>query len=141
MPTCSPCAPCVSGTRGRTCCTSIPRRACDGCSSSWCSAACTRRTPRSRFRALCLLQNLGDRAGADPAAALTNREPRALFERDRGQEVTRDRRVVAGHHHLRACRQLERARHVGRPDVELRTIAVEERRVAATLFLGEDVHL
>jgi hypothetical protein len=33
------------------------------------------------------------------------------------------------------------AGHVGGAEVELRTVVVEERRVTATLFLGQDVDL
>ena len=49
--------------------------------------------------------------------------------------------VVARHHHLHAFRQLARARHVRRAEVELRTVALEERRVTAALFLRQHVHL
>src|SRR3954468_14418190 len=88
-----------------------------------------------------LFNDLADRAGADRAAAFTNRETGALLERDRGVQRRGDRRVVARHHHLDAFRQLQRAGDVGRSDVELRTVAVEERRVTAALFLREDVDL
>src|SRR5262249_7582168 len=37
--------------------------------------------------------------------------------------------------------QLQRTGDVRRPDVELRTVPVEERRVAATLLLRKDVYL
>ena len=49
--------------------------------------------------------------------------------------------VVARHHHLGAFRQLHDAGHVGRAEVELRTVVGEERRVTAALFLGQDVGL
>jgi len=49
--------------------------------------------------------------------------------------------VVARHHHLRAFRQLRRSRHVRRAEVELRTIAIEERRMTTTLFLRQHVDL
>src|SRR5262245_52279660 len=55
-----------------------------------------------------LFNDLGDRAGADGAAALTNREPRALLERDRNVQFGGDAGVVARHHHLDALRQLQR---------------------------------
>ena len=88
-----------------------------------------------------LFDDLRDRAGADRAAAFADREARALFERDRRHQLAGDRRVVARHHHLDAFRQVQRAGDVGRPDVELRTVAVEERRVTAALFLRQDVDL
>src|SRR5690606_40776327 len=49
--------------------------------------------------------------------------------------------VVARHHHLHSLRQLHRTRHVGRAEVELRTITLEERRVPAALLLRQYVHL
>src|SRR5687768_5593384 len=88
-----------------------------------------------------LLEDLRDRARADGAAAFADREPRALFERDRRVQFSRDAGVVARHHHLDTLRQLERAGDVGGADVELRTIAVEERRVTAALILRQDVDL
>src|SRR5437762_1349889 len=88
-----------------------------------------------------LFDDIGHRAGADRPAALADREARALLERDGRHQLAADRRVVAGHHHLDALRQVQRAGDVGGADVELRTIAVEERRVAAALLLREDVYL
>src|SRR5262245_51461954 len=102
--------------------------------------------PLRRMRIFCcgngaLLDDLGDDAGADRAAALANREAEALVHRDRLTEVDLHVRVVAGHDHLLALGELDGAGHVRRPEVELRPVAVEERRVAATLVLREDVHL
>jgi hypothetical protein len=47
--------------------------------------------------------------------------------------------VVAGHDHLNALGQIDHSGHVGRAEVELRAVAVEERRMATTLVLREDV--
>src|SRR4029077_15440538 len=88
-----------------------------------------------------LFDDLGNRAGADGTAAFADREPEAFFERHRGHQLTADPRVVARHHHLDALGQIQRPGDVGHLDVELRTVAVEERRVTAALFLREDVHL
>src|SRR4029077_6346435 len=49
--------------------------------------------------------------------------------------------VVAGHDHLRPVGQADRARDVGRPEVELGPVAVVEGGMAATLLLGQDVDL
>ena len=54
---------------------------------------------------------------------------------------TFDLDVVARHHHLGALGQRADAGHVGGAEVELRAVAVEERRVPAALFLREDVDL
>src|SRR5262245_55446836 len=88
-----------------------------------------------------LLDDLGDAAGADGAAALTDREPEAVFHRDRRDQLDVHRDVVARHHHLDALGQVGGTGHVGRAEVELRPVAVEERGVAAALFLGQDVDL
>src|ERR1700694_1373194 len=90
---------------------------------------------------MALLDDVGDRAGADRAAAFADGEAGAFFERDRRHQLAADRRVVARHHHLDAFRQIQRPGDVGRPDVKLRTIAIEERRVTAALFFRQDVDL
>src|SRR5262245_38616240 len=92
-------------------------------------------------RGLGLLDDLGDRAGADRAAALADGEAQLLLERDGLDELDLDRGVVARHAHLGAAEQLDRARDVRRAEVELRPVVLEERRVAAALVLREDVDL
>ena len=47
--------------------------------------------------------------------------------------------VVARHNHLGALGQLHDTGNVGGAEVELRTVVVEERGVAAALVLGQDV--
>src|SRR5688500_10710007 len=87
-----------------------------------------------------LLQDLGDPAGPDGAAAFADREPEALLHRDRLVELDPHLHVVARHHHLHPFGQMCHAGDVGGPEVELRLVAVEERRVPAALLLGQDVH-
>src|SRR5205085_2077223 len=86
-----------------------------------------------------LLDDAGDDAGTDGAAALADGEAKLLFHRDRHDQVHFHRNVVARHHHLGAFRQVHDTGHVGGAEIELRTVVGEERGVAATLFLGEDV--
>src|SRR5690606_13303512 len=88
-----------------------------------------------------LLVDLGDDARAHRAATLADGETQALVHRDRVDQRHRHLHVVAGHHHLDAFRKLHRARDVGRAEVELRAVALEERRVTATLVLRQHVHL
>src|SRR5439155_3783703 len=88
-----------------------------------------------------LLNDVGDRAGADGPAAFTDGEARALFESDRRHQLAADRRIVARHHHLDAFRQVQRPGDLGGAYGYLGTVPVEERRVAAALFLRQDVHL
>src|SRR5438477_1822029 len=80
--------------------------------------------------------DLGDDPGADGAAAFADREAHPVFERDRGDQLDLHPDVVPGHHHLDPVRELDRAGHVGGPDVELRPIAVEERGVPPALFFA-----
>ena len=49
--------------------------------------------------------------------------------------------VIAGHDHLDAFRQLDRAGHVRGAEIELRAVVGEERRVPAAFVLRENVDL
>src|SRR4249920_3738823 len=77
-----------------------------------------------------LLYDRGDDARTDGAAAFTNGEAETLLHGDRHDQLDRHRDVVAGHDHLGALGKLHHAGHVGRPEVELRTIIGEERSMA-----------
>src|SRR5512133_4335154 len=88
-----------------------------------------------------LLQDLRDTARADGAAAFADSEAQALLHRDGADELASDLDVVAGHDHLGALGQVRHAGHVGGAEVELRTVAVEERGVTAAFLLGQDVDL
>src|SRR5471030_3222439 len=86
-----------------------------------------------------LLDDARDDARADGATALADGEAKLLLHRDRDDQRDLHRDVVARHHHLGAFRQRDDARHVRGAEVELRPIVGEERRVTATLFLGQNV--
>src|SRR5947209_19809502 len=86
-----------------------------------------------------LLDDLRDATGADGPATLTDGEAQALLHGDRLDQLDRHLGVVARHDHLGAGRQRHDAGDVGRPEVELRTVVVEERRVPTALVLREDV--
>src|SRR6266508_934692 len=88
-----------------------------------------------------LLQDFGDGAGADGAAAFADRETQTLLHRDGRDQVDLQRHRVPGHHHLHPLRQLRCPRHVRRPEEKLRPVPVEERRVTAPLLLRQDVGL
>src|SRR5215208_4175646 len=88
-----------------------------------------------------LLDDFGDAAGAHAAAALADGEAQAGVHGDRLDELDGHLDVVARHHHLRALGEVGHPGHVGRTEVELRPVAVEERRVAPALLLLEDVDL
>src|SRR5690606_33012442 len=74
-------------------------------------------------------------------AALADGEAQLLLHGDRHDQLHVDRDVVARHHHLGALRQRHDTGHVRGPEVELRTVVGEERRVATTLLLRQDVGL
>src|SRR5437868_10726765 len=86
------------------------------------------------------LPQLGGPAGAHRAAAFADREPQLLLHRNRRDQLDRHLRVVPRHHHLHPRRQLHRPRHVRRPQVKLRPIPLEKRRVPPPLVLRQHVH-
>src|SRR4029079_8703717 len=88
-----------------------------------------------------LLDDAGDDAGTDGAAALADSETKLFFHRDRHDQVHFHRNVVTRHHHLGAFGQMHDTGHVGGAEVELRTVVAEERGMTSALFLGEDVSL
>src|ERR687886_3095811 len=93
------------------------------------------------IRVTYLLDDLRYRSGADRAATLADRELQALLHGDRLDQLDRHGGGVARHDHLGALGQRDDAGDVRGPEVELRTVVLEERRVPATLLLGEDVDL
>src|SRR3954468_204063 len=88
-----------------------------------------------------LLDDFGHHARAHRAATLTDGEAEARIHRDRLDQLDLHGDVVARHDHLHALGQVGHARDVGRPEVELRAVAREERRVTAALLLLQDVDL
>src|ERR1700733_10134178 len=88
-----------------------------------------------------LLDDFADGAGAYRSATLADGETQTLFHRYRGVQLNFQLYVVARHHHLRAFRQLRRSGYVRGAEVELRPVAIEERRVTAALFLAQHVDL
>src|SRR5688572_23779774 len=88
-----------------------------------------------------LLDDLGYDASAYRTAAFANGKAQAFVHRDGGDQFHHHLDVVARHHHLDAFRQRYRTRYVGGTEVELRTVAFEERSMTAAFFLAQDVHL
>src|SRR2546425_5587505 len=82
-----------------------------------------------------LLQDFRNHTRADRPSTLADGKPQLLFHRDRRDQLDRHLRVVARHHHLHPRRQLHTPRHVRRPEVELRPVPLEERRMPPALFL------
>src|SRR6185369_4092122 len=97
--------------------------------------------PESRGWRPILLRDVRDNPCADGAAAFADREAETRVHGDRGDQLHAQIHVVARHHHLGALGKHDLAGDVGRPEVELRTIVGEERRVTAALVLRQDVDL
>src|SRR6056297_451965 len=87
------------------------------------------------------LDDLCHDAGADGTTAFTDGEAQTIVHGDRVDQRHHHVDVVPRHDHLDALRQLTGARHVRRAEVELRAVPLEERRVPATLVLGQHVYL
>src|SRR5574340_49072 len=93
------------------------------------------------FSSISLLFDLGPDAGTDGAAAFTDGKTQTFIHGDRGNQGNLDADVVARHDHLGAGRQFNAAGDVGGTEVELRTVAVEERGVTTTFVLRQHVDL
>src|SRR5690554_738752 len=103
--------------------------------------ACTETTQRNKQRVTRrLLDNLGDHAGTNGTAAFTNREAQAIFHGDRSDQGNSHFHVVTRHYHFNAFRQFTRTGYISSPEVELRTVALEERSMTTTFFFGQYVH-
>src|SRR6056297_1407961 len=108
------------------------------------TASPSRGPPATRRRGVSvgpLLEDLGDHAGAHGTAAFAYREAQTIFHRNRRYQRHRHLHVVTRHHHLHSLREIHRTRHIRRPEVELRAVTTEKRRVAPTLVLRQHVHL
>src|SRR5664279_4641421 len=86
-----------------------------------------------------LLDDLGDATRTHGAATLADGEPQTFLHGDRLDQLDLHFGVVPGHDHLGALGKGHHAGHVGGTELELRAVVVEERRVPATLVLGQDV--
>src|SRR6266545_2102184 len=86
-----------------------------------------------RRRAL-LLEDFDDAAGTDGAATLTDRKPQPLGHRDRGDQPHGHLGVIPRHRHLGPLRQRHLTRHISGPEVKLRPVIVEERRMPPPLL-------
>src|SRR5712691_74275 len=86
------------------------------------------------------LQDLRYDSGAHGLAAFADGEAQTLLHRDRRDQGHDHLHVIARHHHLGALRQLDRPRDIGGPEVKLRPVTVEKRRVPPALFLRENIH-
>ncbi len=79
-------------------------------------------------------------ARANGTAAFTDCETQTVVHRDRVDQGNNHFDVVARHYHLYAFRQFDGTSHVSSTEVELRTVAFEERSMTAAFIFGQNVH-
>src|SRR5579863_2245418 len=90
---------------------------------------------------LLLLNNLCNSACSHGSTAFANSEPQPLIHSHRRDQLHHQAHVVARHHHLSSCRQFRHARDIRRPEVKLRPVSLEERRVPPAFILAQYVYL
>src|SRR5690606_39740743 len=83
--------------------------------------------PPNRHNTTFLGDDASHNAGADGTATFADSEAQAFFHSDRSDQGHFHRYVVTRQNHFLVSRQLDRASHVSRTEVELRTVALEER--------------
>src|SRR3990170_3313999 len=88
-----------------------------------------------------LFDYFADHAGPDRPAPFSHRKPQPILHRNRGNQVRLDRYIIPRHHHLHTLRQLRHSRHIRRPEIKLRPVPVEKRRVPPPLLLRQYIHL
>src|SRR5690606_9677525 len=84
--------------------------------------------------------DLGNHAGTNGTATFANREAQTVFHGDRSEQGDIQFNVDARHNHYHAFRQLAGTGHVSSTEVELRTVAFEERSVTTAFILAQHVH-
>src|SRR3990167_2499780 len=88
-----------------------------------------------------LLDDLGHDASADGTTALTNGETQTFFHCDGFDQGNGHLNVITWHYHFNAFRQFAVTGHVSGTEVELWTVAFEERSVTTAFFFAQHVHL
>src|SRR5690606_7698353 len=87
-----------------------------------------------------LSDGLGNHAGTNGTATFANREAQTVFHGDRSDQGDNQFHVVARHNHFHAFGQLAGTGYVSSTEVELRTVAFEERSVTTAFILAQHVH-
>ncbi|CAI8784004.1 Anti restriction protein [Pseudomonas brassicacearum] len=88
----------------------------------------------------CLLDDFSYDASADGTTAFTDSETQTVFHRDGLDQGNSHLNVVTWHYHFNAFWQLAVTSHVSCTEVELWTVALEERSMTAALFLAQNVN-
>src|SRR5699024_9831953 len=74
-------------------------------------------------------------------SAFADSKPQSLFYRYRRDQLDLHLDVVSGHYHLHSLRKRDYSRYIRRPEVELRPVSREERRMPSSFFLRQHVYL
>ena len=86
-------------------------------------------------------ENLGNDTRTDGSATLTDSETQTLFASDGGNQLDSHINVIARTAHLNALGELDGAGNVGGSEIELRTVACEERLLTTAFLLGQNVNV
>ncbi len=87
-----------------------------------------------------LLDDFGYDASADGTTAFTDSETQTIFHRDGFDQSDSHLDVVTWHYHFNAFWQFAVTSHVSSTEVELWTVAFEERSMTAAFFLAQNVN-
>src|SRR5471032_2717025 len=87
-----------------------------------------------------LSDDFGYDASADGTTAFTDSETQTIFHCDGFDQGDNHFDVVAWHYHFNAFRQFAVTSHVSSTEVELWTVAFEERSVTTAFFFAQHVH-
>ncbi len=87
-----------------------------------------------------LLDDFGYDASADGTTAFTDSETQTIFHRNGFDQSDSHLDVVTWHYHFNAFWQLAVTSHVSSTEVELWTVAFEERSMTAAFFLAQNVN-
>src|SRR3990172_2261835 len=93
------------------------------------------------FLCLFLFYNLTYNSGPYCPTTFPHCKPQSLFHRYRGYQIRLHRNIIPGHHHLYTLRQLAHPCHIRCPEIKLRPVTIEKRRVPPALLLSQYIYL
>src|SRR3990170_7637605 len=88
-----------------------------------------------------LLNNLSYNPCTNCLTTFTDGKPKSLSHRYGRYQITFHRYIISRHNHLYSIRQLHYSRNIRCPEIKLRTVAIEKRRMTTTLLLGQYIYL
>src|SRR3972149_3278197 len=88
-----------------------------------------------------LLNNLSYNPCTHSLTTFADGKPQSLSHRYRRYQITFHRYIISRHNHLYSFRQLHYSRNIRCPEIKLRTVAIEKRRMTTTLLLCQYIYL